>query len=503
MTHVLILAFDVGTSGVKTTVVSSDGRIMGSQTASHETHVPRDGWAEQAPSDWWDGICRTSRELMAQHPDWPKAIASIGLSGQMLGCLPLDADGNVLHNSMIHSDCRAVAECQAIAERVSADDLYRITGNKLDARSPLCKLLWLKSNEPALYKQTERFVQSKDYIVGKLVGRFDSTDFSDASHAQWLDIAKLAYAEDAIAEIGLNVDKLPALHAGTDVVGELTAERAAALGLPAGIPVVAGAGDGPCATVGAGAVSPGDTYCCIGTTAWIASTVGQPIIDPQARIFDIVSADGQSYGVFGTIQCAGRSVDWAMDLLQEPDFERFDDLIGSVPAGSESLLFLPYLEGERSPIWDTDARGVFFGITPSHGREHFLRATVEGVSFALRSVLDVMREHASPTQLRLIGGGGQSAAWQQILADVCDIEVAILSTQAADATSLGAALTAGVGVGLFPSLSEAIESITIHRALKPDGASAEAYEKLFRVYGGLYPSLKSAFAALRDCPPPS
>jgi len=244
-------------------------------------------------------------------------------------------------------------------------------------------------------------------------------------------------------------------------------------------------------------VSPGDTYCCIGTTAWIASTVTQPIIDPQARIFDIVSADGLSCGVFGTIQCAGRAIDWVMDLLQEPDFGRFDDLISSVPPGSDGLLFLPYLEGERSPIWDTDARGVFFGLTPSHSREHFLRATVEGVSFALRSVLDVMREHAPTPTLRLIGGGGQSDAWQQLLANVCDTEIAILSTQAADATSLGAALTAGVGVGLFPSLAEAVKSINVERSLPQDTQRAGVYASLASLYNGLYPRLRPAFAELR------
>jgi xylulokinase len=245
-------------------------------------------------------------------------------------------------------------------------------------------------------------------------------------------------------------------------------------------------------------VSVGDTYGCLGTTAWIAATTAQPFIDGQQRVFNVLALDGENNGVFGTVQAAGRSVDWAMDLLGETDFARFDDLLAAVQPGSEGLIFLPYLEGERSPIFDPNARGVFFGLSPVHRREHLLRATVEGVSFALRSVLEVMRESFAVPALRLIGGGGQSNLWQQLLANVCGVPIRTLSTQSADATSLGAAFAAGVGVGLFDGLPQAAETIEVTGQRLADAALAERYDTFFRVYQALYPQLKPVFTQLQE-----
>ncbi|MFW6162561.1 MAG: FGGY-family carbohydrate kinase [Planctomycetota bacterium] len=322
--------------------------------------------------------------------------------------------------------------------------------------------------------------------------------------AQWRTLqaaaaGQRAYATEVFDELGLDPEKLPRVHAATDVVGKLTGPAASAMGLTAGIPVVAGGGDGACATVGAGAVRPGDTYCCIGTTAWIASTCRESVIDDGQRVFDILSLDGQTCGLFGTIQSAGRSLDWVLELLGEPGFKRFEELLGSAPAGSGGLVFLPYLEGERSPVFDPQARGVFFGITPGHGREHFLRAVTEGVSFALRSVLDVMRESGTVATMRLIGGGAQSAAWQQMLADVCDVEMQLLSTRAADATSLGAAIAAGVGVGLFPSMAQGVQSIAVTEHRTPQAARTAVCEPLYNLFRSLYPRLRPAYAELQRC----
>ena len=494
----LILAHDVGTSGTKSSLVGSDGVILASQTSPHGTQFPRPGWAEQRPLDWWEGVSRNTRALTARHSALRGRIAGIGVSGHMLGCLPVDSQGNPLRPCMIHSDCRAVDPCEIVHNRIGRDSIYELTGNILDPRSSLCKVLWIKANEPDIYERTARFLQSKDYVVGRMTGSYDSTDYSDASHAQWLDIREKSYARDVFAELGIESAKFPALHRSTDVVGKLTRESAQALDLPAGIPVVAGGGDGSCASAGAGAVHVGDTYCCLGTTAWIAATTAEPFIDGQRRIFNVLALDGENNGVFGTVQAAGRSVDWAMELLGETDFGRFDDLLAGARPGSEGLIFLPYLEGERSPIFDPDARGVFFGLSPVHRREHILRATVEGVSFALRSVLEVMRESFAVPALRLIGGGGQSALWQQLLADVCGVSIQTLRTQSADATSLGAAFAAGVGVGLFDDLPQAAQIVKVAGERLADPALAERYDTYFRVYQALYPRLKPVFGQLQE-----
>jgi xylulokinase len=375
--------------------------------------------------------------------------------------------------------------------------IYQLTGNILEPRSSLCKVLWVKANEPDIYRRTARFVQSKDYIVGRLTGSFDSTDYSDASHAQWLDIRAKSYAKDMFAELEIEWTKHPALYRSTDVVGKLTKEAARDLDLTAGIPVVAGGGDGSCASAGAGALNVGDTYGCLGTTAWIAATTVEPFIDSQRRVFNVLALDGKHNGVFGTVQAAGRSLDWAMDLLQETDFGRLEDLITPVPPGSEGLIFLPYLEGERSPIFDANARGVYFGLSPVHQREHLLRATLEGVSFALRSVLEVMREAFAVPALRLIGGGGQSNLWQQLLANVCGVPIQTLSTKSADATSLGAAFAAGVGVGLFEDLSQAARTVKVTGERHAEETLTARYDAYFGVYQALYPQLKPAFAQLQ------
>jgi xylulokinase len=477
-------------------LVRADGSILHSEATPHATRFGPNGQADQAPDDWWAGMCRNTRALAERHPQCRSRLAAIGVSGHMLGCLPVDAEGRALHPCLIHSDCRAAREAEHIAAQVGVEALYRVTGNVLDPRSPLCKMLWLKHHEPGVYARTVRFLQSKDFITGRLIGRHDSTDLSDASHAQWLDLRTRAYAADLLAGLGLDPGRLPTLYRGTDVVGHLCRAAATALGLPTGIPVVAGGGDGACATVGAGAVRAGDTYCCIGTTAWIAATVAAPIFDPQRRTFQVVAVDGQTCAAYGTVQAAGRSLDWAMDLLQEPSFARLDALLASAPPGCGGLVFLPYLEGERSPIWDANARGVFFGISPDHGRAHVLRAVVEGVSLGLRSVLEVLREHTPIPALRLIGGGGQSTFWQQLLADVARVEVQTLSVQAADATSLGAAIAAGVGVGLFPSVAAACRAIVPTRMHMPDPLRSALYDRQFTLYASLYPALRTAFAAL-------
>ena len=497
MSNNYILAHDIGTSGTKSSLVRSDGVVEVSHTTPHATRTPSPGWAEQDPLEWWQGVCQNTQSLIARRPDLRDRVAAIGVSGQMMGCVALDKEGNVLRPSMIHSDVRATAECREADERVGADVLYRRTGNILDPRSTLCKILWLRKHEPDVYDRTARFVQSKDYIVGRMVGEFESSDLSDGTHGELVDVVKKCYIDDIFVALGIDAARFPPLYRSIDIVGKLTPSAGAELGLPAGIPVSAGGGDGPCASVGAGVVRPGDTYCCVGTTAWISSVVAEPYIDEKQRVFDILALDGDTCGLFGTIQCAGRAVDWIMGIIGEEDFTKFDALLSSVAAGSDGLIFLPYLEGERSPIFDANARGVFFGLTPEHQRQHLLRATIEGVSFALRSVLDVMREALDVRALRLIGGGGQSAAWQQILADVCGVKVQLLSTQAPDATSLGAAIAAGVGVGLFADLAEGVQTIKITAEREPDLSRKDLYAKQFDVYTALYPRLRPIYERLQ------
>jgi xylulokinase len=494
-----ILAHDIGTSGTKTSLVDVNGRIVCSVTTPNETTSRKPGWAEQDPAAWWRGACSNTRRLIRQVPDAGKDVAVIGVSGHMLNCLALDAGGEPLCPSMIHSDVRASDACRSIAETLGEAKVYATTGNRLDPRSPLCKMLWLKREEPAIYRKTRRFVQSKDYLVGRMTGAWDTTDLSDASHAQWMDLSAGKYAVDMLGALGLSVDKLPSrLLRGIDLAGSLSGSAARELGLKSGIPVAVGGGDGACATVGSGCVLPGEAYSCIGTTAWVSVTRKTPLFDSRRRVFNIMMLDGKHTGVFGTTQCAGRAVEWAMKLVGESDFRRFDRLLRSADAGNPGLIFLPYLEGERSPVFDADARGVLFGLRTSHRREHVLRSVIEGVSFALRDVVDILRTAGEIRVLRLIGGGGRSSVWQQILSDICDVEIHLLSTAAAEATSLGAALAAGTAVGLFPDLPAAVRGVAVEEHRVPDPAKKRVYDVAFGLYRRIYPAVQALYKPLKE-----
>jgi xylulokinase len=493
----ILLAHDIGTSGTKSSLVSVSGGVLASFSAAHDTKCPHPGWAQQDPADWWEGVCANSRRLAEAHGDLVANVAGIGVSGHMLGAVPIGPDGRPLRPAMIHSDTRATEAFDRLSRTIGPDKVYELTGNLLDPRGVICKMLHLARNEPDVYRKAHRFVQSKDYVVGCMTGNWDTTDLSDASHAQWLDIKARGRGDALLEEVGLDAGKIPTLHRSTDVVGTLTAEAARRMQLPQGLPVVAGAGDGACASAGAGAVTPGDTYGCLGTTAWLATITAEPVIDPGRRLFNILALDANN-GLYGTVQSAGRSIQWVLDLAGEEGFERFDEILSAIEPGCDGLVFLPYLEGERSPIFDADARGVYFGIHPGHRREHFVRAAVEGVSFALRSVLEVLRESADVRALPLIGGGGQSHAWQRMLADICAAEIRMLSTRAPDATSLGAALAAGVGVGVFDDLASAAAGIRVTQRIAAAETPPSAYDRNYAIYRRLYPDLKNAFADLQQ-----
>ncbi|MBN1675656.1 MAG: FGGY-family carbohydrate kinase [Kiritimatiellae bacterium] len=490
----LILACDIGTSGVKTSLFALDGRSAGSASYGYGTRFPLPNRAEQKPEDWWRGVCVTTRRLISRLPQARERVAGIGLSGHMLGCLPVDARGKPLRDTLIHSDSRAVRECARLREALGGKTIYRITGNVLDPKSSLCKMMWVRRHERTLYNRTARFLQAKDYVNFKLTGNLDTTDYSDASHAQTLDIRRRRYAAALCDAAGIDPAKLPALHAASDIIGHLSRAAARALNLPSGIPVVAGGGDGACATAGSGSVRAGDSYVCMGSTSWVASLHAAPFIDARIRVFNIVGLDPATCGVFGTVQSAGSSFDWVMRLLGVRDFKQAERMIRKCPPGSGGLIFLPYLMGERSPIWDPTAKGVFFGLTHAHARGELLRAVVEGVSFALRSIADILEEAHGVGTIRLIGGGARLAAWRHILCNVLNRKLVLPRTPLEDATSLGAAIAAGVGVGLFPSFRAAAAIIRPRSEMRPDRTHRQ-YAKPFEVYQSLYPRLKDAFAA--------
>ena len=488
-----LLAFDIGTSGLKASLVDEDLNIIRNVTTTYPTHHLPDGGCEQDAADWWMSAVRAMMMLRELVPEYVKRVDAIGISGHMLGCLPMDADGQALRPAMIHADTRALAVSNELRREYGRDYFYRISGNVLSPASTLCKALWLKREEPELYARTVRILQAKDYLVYRLTGKMETTDFSDASHGMLMNLNTREYDLDMFRTVGLDADKFPQIRSSCEIAGKLSEEAAGCLGLRHGIPVSVGGGDGACANVGAGVARPGDFYMNLGTTAWISGQMDEPFFDPEHRVFHVYTLDGNGCNVYGTAQCAGRSVSWAQELFDVASPRAFDAAAATVGRGAGGLIYLPYLEGERSPVFDAQAQGVFFGINPTHRREHFLRAVLEGVGCGLSQILDVMRERQPIESLSIIGGGAKSKLWKQIIADLCQVTLRDVSTFSDSATSLGAAAAAGVGIGVFGNLSEAAAKISVSGATEPSEDAAEVYALTKKRYAMLYPSLREAF----------
>jgi len=497
----LILAHDLGTTGNKASLFDPEGKMLASVSSPYETDYPRPGWAEQSPADWWEAVGKSTQQLISESRCEAADIAVISFSGQMMGCLPVDVQGRPLRSAIIWADQRAEAEAALIAERVGREQVYAITGHRAASNYTAPKLLWLRNHQPELYARTRKVLQAKDYVAFKLTGVY-ATDYSDASGTILFDLSARRWADDILAALGLDPNLMPPALPSATVIGSVTREAADLTGLCAGTPVVIGGGDGACATAGAGVVSPTDTYCYIGSSSWIALVSREPLYDPQQRTFTFAHLDPQYVFPIGTMQCAGGSYDWLEGVLRGDGGQRMhgklDSLAASVEPGAHGLLFLPYLMGERSPHWNPQARGAFVGLTMTHGRGEMARAVLEGVAFNLRIILDALRGQGAPIDtLRLIGGGARSSLWRQILADVLNLPL-LLPTLLVEATSLGAAMAGGVGVGLYAGYEDAGQLVRVEPGEEPRPRIVSRYEDLYQVFQETYAGLVPVYERMAD-----
>jgi xylulokinase len=494
MPHNLILAHDLGTSGNKASLFDGEGHLLGSAFAAYATAYPQPNWAEQEPQDWWRAVCATNRELLAKCGVAPTDIAAVGFSGMMMGCLPVAADGAPLRNCIIWADQRAQAEAQAVAEACGADEFYLRCGHRTSPAYCAPKILWVRNHQPAIYAAAAKFLVPKDYLVYRLTGVF-ATDYSDASGTLLFDLAARRWHAPFLAALGLDAAQLPAPYPSNAVVGHVTAAAAAETGLAAGTPVVIGGGDGSCAGVGAGVIEPGSAYCVIGTSAWISISTLAPLPDPQQRTMTFHHVHPQRYAPMGVQQMAGGAREWAWQALDAGAQGDLDAAAAQVGPGAEGLIFLPYLMGERSPWWNPLARGAYVGLAMQHGKPHMARAVLEGVAFGLRQILDALRSQAGDiAALRLIGGGGKSRLWQQILADVFQLPIHMLELKS-EATSWGAAVAAGVAVGQYDWEIAAARSQVVE-VVEPYPAHAAMYNELLGIYTATYTALAPIYTQL-------
>ena len=500
-----ILAHDLGTTGDKATLFdAATGAPVAALFQPYPTAYPHPqgaggSWVEQDPADWQRAIYAGTRRLLDQAGVAPGSIAAVSFSGTMQGALLVDRQGTPLRPCIIWADQRATAQSDAICAACGSDAIYRLTGLRASPSYTAAKLLWIKTHEPELYARACKVLHVKDYAAYLLSGVM-ATDYSDASGTQLLDIRARCWAEDMIAAIGLRRNLLPDLYPSAAVIGSVTAAAAEASGLLAGTPVVIGGGDGACATVGSGAVAEGDAYTYIGSSAWMALSTREPLLDPAQRTITMGHLDPQLYFSLGNMQSAGGAYDWLEHLLHDTGeaqrFKELDALAAAVPAGAGGLLFLPHLLGERAPYWNPAARGAFVGLAAPHGRGEVARATLEGVAFHLRLILDALREQGAAVRtMRLIGGGAKSGLWRQILADALGLPI-LLPALTAEATSLGAAIAGGVGVGLYPDFGSAARLIPARAAEQPDPRTAARYDALISIYAETYRALEPIFGKL-------
>lgn len=501
-----LLAHDLGTSGDKAVLFDpSSMNIIHDEVVSYPTLYPKDGWVEHEAQNWWDAVCQSTKSLISASGIKPHQIKAVSFSALMNSCLPIDAQGNPLRTAMIWCDQRGKSELGKLFEFASEDTFYEMTGHRINGTYALTKMLWFKNNQPELFEKTSVFLQAKDYIVYKLTGTFVS-DYTDASHLGVLDQNQRCYWKALLDFIGIPEAKLPPLKASTEIVGYVTKEASLATGLAEGTAVVLGGGDGCCATAGAGVYRPGLGYNILGTSSWNGTITETMMLDPQKVTFSFLHLDGKQHVSLGAMQSAGHSLEWVLSMLFPNSLNQKSELFEKVNteiAGllqknpKNKLLYLPYLLGERSPWWNSDARGCYIGIEATTTPVEMVRACMEGVAFNLKVILQSIELSIPQLEMRIIGGGARNETWLKIIASIWNRPITV-PKYLTEATSLGAILCAGIGIGIFSDFS-VIETINPPvRIYQPEPTLVAHYAKLYKIFIDSYQALVPAFHQLQE-----
>ncbi|MDR0518523.1 MAG: FGGY-family carbohydrate kinase [Clostridiales Family XIII bacterium] len=493
----LLLGIDVGTSSCKVTLFDEGGQPVSQAGSDFQVLRPHSGWAEQDPNEWWEGVASSVRTAIERSGADAGDIAGVGVDGQSWSAIPVDKGGEVLANTPIWMDMRAKEICAEVCARVGEQAIFDLCGNPFTPSYTTPKILWFRRERPEVYRKTHRILQSNSFIVLRLTGKF-SHDMSQGYGLHFFDMRKCSLDSGMAAELGVDPDLIPPLFASHEVVGGVTPAAAALTGLTEGTPVVAGGLDASCGTLGAGVISHGQTQEQGGQAGGMSICVEDYRAEPRLILSPHVVPDrwllqGGSVGGGGVLKWFDAEFGGAVCAASGGGIATFADMdreAAVVPAGSDGLVFLPYMSGERSPIWDERAKGVWFGIDYTKTRGHFIRACMEGVAYSLLHNLETALEAgAEVDELRSVGGGAKSALWSQIKADVTGRPVAVMSADMA--TSMGAAMLAGIGTGVYPGFAEAAEVFVKQgKRYEPDESRAENYGRGYRAYRALYEQLK-------------
>ncbi|MFW5951020.1 MAG: xylulokinase [Gemmatimonadota bacterium] len=488
------LGVDVGTSGVKTILVAGSGEVLASETVPLKLDTPHPGWAEQDPSSWWEATVSAVRAVVESSE---AEVSAVGLTGQMHSSVFLDGDGEVIRPALLWCDGRTTAECREITERAGGEDRLRdwVRNPALEGFT-LPKVLWLRNHEPAAYERMATVLLAKDFIRYRLTGVL-ATEPSDASGTLMFDPAGGRWSEEILDAVGVAPSLLPDVGGSSEVLGRVTKEGAAATGLAEGTPVVGGGADNACGAAGVGVVRPGEAVASWGTSGTVLAPVAEPAVDPGLRVHTFCHIAPNTWYIMGVVLSAGGAFAWYRDRFsgtpQGPEDSvelsgALNDEAAEAPRGCDGVTFLPYLQGERTPHRDAAARGALLGLSLSHGRSHVTRAVLEGICFAMRDSLEILRSmDLAPDHLLLTGGGAKSPFIRRLQAEVYGMPVSTVNRE--EGPAYGAALLAAVGAGAFPDVGAAAEATLTRGSLEAPADGAHA------AYDEAYTRFKTSFVA--------
>lgn len=493
-----LLSIDVGTSACKIVIFSEKGEVVAQTSGDYKVYYPKEGYVEQDPVEWWKAVCESIKRAIDMSQINPKDIAGIGVDGQSWSAIALDKDGEVLTNTPIWMDTRSQKVCDRLNQQIGKDRIFELCGNSLQPSYTTPKILWYKENMPEVYKKTTTILQSNSYIVYMLTGK-KTQDKSQGYGLHCFDMHTGTWDKDMALEMGIDITLLPDIYDCHEVVGTVTEKAAKLTGLVPGTPVVAGGLDAACGSLGVGVIYPGQTQEQGGQAGGMSICTDEykaheALILSYHVVPNLWLLQGGTVGGGGVMRWLERELGDYERIesvhKKRNSFELLNDIAEKVPPGSDNLVFLPYMQGERSPIWDPNAKGVYYGLDFSKTKGHIVRASMEGVAFSLKHNLDVAESiGVKVEELRAMGGAANSLLWTQIKSDVTGKRIKVPSSDTA--TAMGAAILAGVGVGLYKDFDEAVDRmIDIKREHTPDMKNHEAYKKNYAIYLDLYKNLK-------------
>ena len=498
-----LIGLDIGTSGAKCIIVDEQGKVIASSTQEYPLYTPRPGWAEQNPTDWWDACVRGLKVILPKANVNPADIAGVSYSGQMHGLVALDADHAVIRPAILWCDQRTQAQCDWITEKAGGlEGLLKYTNNQMLTGYTGGKILWLRDEEPENFKKMKLFVCPKDYIRYRMTGTL-GIDMSDASGTGFFDVRNRKWSDGLIELAGLDKAIFPEAHESTELAGTVTAEAAQETGLPEGLKCFYGGGDAIIQTTGGGMVKPGTLGVVIGTAGNVAMALDKYEDNPNGALQLFCGNEPGSWMALGVTLTAGGAYRWYRDelckqekYLADAQMRNVYDVMGddaaqSVP-GAHGVVFTPYLTGERCPYPDPNCRASFYGLTLGTQKCDITRAVMEGVTYSLRQLVDIMGKFATNEKVYTSGGGSASQLWRQMQADIFDLPVYTMSA-ASEGGAYGAIMVAGVGAGIWKDLKEAAGIIKAETETLPNPENQPAYEATYEIYGRLYHALKPVY----------